>query len=29
MPQTITSIGFWIVVPVAVGLFLANRREVK
>jgi hypothetical protein len=29
LPQTITSIGFWIVLPVTVGLILANRREVK
>jgi hypothetical protein len=27
--QTVTSIGFWIVLPVTVGLILANRREVK
>jgi hypothetical protein len=27
--QTVTSIGFWIVLPVTVGLVLANRREVK
>jgi hypothetical protein len=29
VPQTLTSLGFWIVLPVAVGLFTANRREVK
>ena len=29
VPQTLTAIGFWIVLPVAVGLFTANRREVK
>ena len=27
--QTLTSVGFWIVLPVTVGLVLANRREVK
>jgi hypothetical protein len=29
VPQTITSMAFWIVLPVMAGLFLANRREVK
>jgi hypothetical protein len=29
VPQALTSVGFWIVLPVAVGLFIANRREVK
>ncbi|MFL6098778.1 MAG: hypothetical protein ACJ71T_02365 [Actinomycetales bacterium] len=29
VPQTITSMAFWIVLPVTAGLFLANRREVK
>lgn len=29
VPQTLTAIGFWIVLPAAVGLFVANRREVK
>jgi hypothetical protein len=29
IPQLLTSVGFWIVLPVTVGLFLANRREVK
>jgi hypothetical protein len=29
VPQTLTSIGFWIVLPVSIGLFAANRREVK
>lgn len=29
VPETITSIGFWIVLPVTIGLTLANRREVK
>jgi hypothetical protein len=27
--QALTAGGFWIVLPVTVGLFLANRREVK
>jgi hypothetical protein len=27
--QAATSFGFWIVLPVTVGLFIANRREVK
>jgi hypothetical protein len=29
IPQTLTSVGFWIVLPGLVGLYLANRREVK
>lgn len=29
VPQTMTSMAFWIVLPVTVGLVLANRREVK
>jgi hypothetical protein len=27
--QALTSVGFWIVLPVTVGLIVANRREVK
>ncbi|MDT7579348.1 MAG: type transport system permease protein [Pseudonocardiales bacterium] len=27
--QALTSVGFWIVLPVTVGLVVANRREVK
>ncbi len=27
--QALTSVGFWIVLPVTVGLVMANRREVK
>jgi hypothetical protein len=29
VPQALTSAGFWIVLPLAAGLFTANRREVK
>jgi hypothetical protein len=29
VPQTVTAMTFWIVLPVTVGLVLANRREVK
>jgi hypothetical protein len=29
LPQTVTSLGVWVVLPLVVGLALTNRREVK